>query len=50
MLFLTNARSSKCNTFLCVLTEELIYGTILLIKGHLQGENVNVKAKWAKMW
>ena len=27
------------------LTEELICGTILMIKGHLQGQNVNVKVK-----
>ena len=27
------------------LVEELICGTILMIKGHLQGQNVNVKVK-----
>ena len=46
MLFLTNANSSKYNTFFGVfLTEKLSCGTILMIKGHPQGQNVNVKVK-----
>ena len=31
------------------LTEELSCGTILIIKGHPQGQNVNVKVKKAKI-
>ena len=55
MLFLTNANSSKCDTFFwCILDWRIRLsgtilviesGTILMIKGHHQGQNVNVKVK-----
>ena len=44
MLFSTNGNNSMCNVHLLdvFLTEELSCGTILIIKGHPQGQNINV--------
>ena len=37
--------ASVITLFDVFLIEELICGTILIIKGHLQGKNVDIKAK-----
>ena len=41
MIFLTNISSNKCITSFCVLlTGKSISGIIVMILGHLQGQNV----------
>ena len=48
-IFKIELQTSVIPLFHLILTEKIIFGIILLIEAHLQGQNVNFKVKLLKM-